>query len=211
MLSHHSYQFLTLPPLDQALAEYSAVVAPERRERSSWRIVAVAAAACAIVATCLLATNAGGSKPVEAGMYHFWLGANGLPESPRKQRGLLFQFCTTNFVTEAEMRYCYARMLGVGDPSGPMKYAGQPGYDSEQIVAPLFTFAAPAEEAVRSPPWRQPGGKLMVSSVNTHTESGGICERLTRDLPLGCLQGGNPAARSQRFPVTRAQIISQNV
>jgi hypothetical protein len=28
-------------------------------------------------------------------MYHMWLGPNGLPLSPRKQRGLLFQFCTT--------------------------------------------------------------------------------------------------------------------
>ena len=59
-----------------------------------------------------------------------WLGPNGLPLSPRKQRGLLFQFCTTNFVTEAEMRYCYARLLSVGNPSGPVKFSGQPQYDS---------------------------------------------------------------------------------
>lgn len=55
-------------------------------------------------------------------MYHMWLGSNGLPVSPRKQRALLFQFCTTNFVTEEEMRYCYARLLSNGDPSGPVKY-----------------------------------------------------------------------------------------
>lgn len=54
-------------------------------------------------------------------MYHMWLGSNGLPVSPRKQRQLLFQFCTTNFVTEEEMRYCYARLLSNGDPSGPVK------------------------------------------------------------------------------------------
>lgn len=101
--------------------------APQPRERSYGRIVALAAAACAIVATCLVAANAG-SKPVEAGMYHFWLGPNGLPESPRKQRGLLFQFCTTNFVTEAEMRYCYARMLGVTPaPPTPQTVKVAPG------------------------------------------------------------------------------------
>lgn len=72
-----------------------------------------------------------------------WLGPNGLPVSPRKQRALLFQFCTTNFVTEAEMRYCYARLLSVGNPSGPVKFSGQPQYDSEQVVSPLFTFSAP--------------------------------------------------------------------
>ena len=75
-----------------------------------------------------------------------WLGPNGLPVSPRKQRGLLFQFCTTNFVTEAEMRYCYARLLSVGNPSGPVKFSGQPQYDSEQVVSPLFTFSAPPME-----------------------------------------------------------------
>merc|ERR1711966_158327 len=79
-------------------------------------------------------------------MYHMWLGPNGLPLSPRKQRGLLFQFCTTNFVTEAEMRYCYARLLSVGNPSGPVKFSGQPQYDSEQVVSPLFTFSAPPME-----------------------------------------------------------------
>ena len=79
-------------------------------------------------------------------MFHQWLGPNGLPLSPRKQKAMLFQFCTSNFVTEAEMRYCYARMLAVGNPSGPVKFEGQPQYDSEQIVAPLFSFAAPAED-----------------------------------------------------------------
>ena len=83
------------------------------------------------------------SQAVES-MYHMWLGSNGLPISPRKQRAKLFEFCTTHFVTEAEMRYCFARLLSVGNPSGPVKYAGQPQYDSEQVVSPLFTFAMPA-------------------------------------------------------------------
>jgi hypothetical protein len=67
----------------------------------------------AVAATCLVVMGAGSSSaPVESSMYHLWLGPNGLPESPRKQRGLLFQA----------------------------------GYDSEQVVAPLFTFAPPAGE-----------------------------------------------------------------
>ena len=81
-----------------------------------------------------------------------WLGPNGLPISPRKQRAKLFEFCTTHFVTEAEMRYCYARLLSVGNPSGPVKYAGQPQYDSEQVVSPLFTFAMPAAAPPPPPP-----------------------------------------------------------
>eukprot|EP00277_Geminigera_cryophila_P012632 CAMPEP_0179453544 /NCGR_PEP_ID=MMETSP0799-20121207/37521_1 /TAXON_ID=46947 /ORGANISM="Geminigera cryophila, Strain CCMP2564" /LENGTH=297 /DNA_ID=CAMNT_0021250755 /DNA_START=137 /DNA_END=1031 /DNA_ORIENTATION=- len=47
---------------------------------------------------------------------------------------------------EAEMRYCYARLLSVGNPSGPVKFSGQPQYDSEQVVSPLFTFSAPPME-----------------------------------------------------------------
>jgi len=31
----------------------------------------------------------------------------------------------------------------VGNPSGPVKFSGQPQYDSEQVVSPLFTFSAP--------------------------------------------------------------------
>jgi hypothetical protein len=85
-------------------------------------------------------------------MYHMWLGPNGLPISPRKQRAKLFEFCTTHFVTEAEMRYCYARLLSVGNPSGPVKYAGQPQYDSEQVVSPLFTFAMPPSSPAPPPP-----------------------------------------------------------
>ena len=90
-----------------------------------------------------VSSGSGSSKPTVESMYHMWLGPNGLPVSPRKQRALLFQFCTTNFVTEAEMRYCYARLLSVGNPSGPVKFSGQPQYDSEQVVSPLFTFSAP--------------------------------------------------------------------
>ena len=33
------------------------------------------------------------------------------------------------------MRYCYARLLSVGNPSGPVKFSGQPQYDSEQVRA----------------------------------------------------------------------------
>jgi hypothetical protein len=35
------------------------------------------------------------------------------------------------------MRYCYARLLSVGNPSGPVKFSGQPQYDSEQVRALL--------------------------------------------------------------------------
>ena len=109
------------------------------------RRAAVLAAGCAVVLAVALtmSSSSAASEPSVESMYHMWLGPNGLPLSPRKQRGLLFQFCTTNFVTEAEMRYCYARLLSVGNPSGPVKFSGQPQYDSEQVVSPLFTFSAP--------------------------------------------------------------------
>jgi hypothetical protein len=103
-----------------------------------------------------------------------WLGPNGLPVSPRKQRALLFQFCTTNFVTEAEMRYCYARLLSVGNPSGPVKFSGQPQYDSEQVVSPLFTFSAPpmagegdeAEESEGAEARQEGGGASLAAQNN---------------------------------------------
>merc|ERR1719478_769054 len=112
------------------------------------RRAAVLAAGCAVVLAVALtmSSSSAASEPSVESMYHMWLGPNGLPLSPRKQRGLLFQFCTTNFVTEAEMRYCYARLLSVGNPSGPVKFSGQPQYDSEQVVSPLFTFSAPPME-----------------------------------------------------------------
>merc|ERR1719478_832844 len=112
------------------------------------RRAAVLAAGCAVVLAVALTMSSpsAASEPSVESMYHMWLGPNGLPLSPRKQRGLLFQFCTTNFVTEAEMRYCYARLLSVGNPSGPVKFSGQPQYDSEQVVSPLFTFSAPPME-----------------------------------------------------------------
>jgi len=106
----------------------------------------LASGCCAVLVCALVMGGSGSSKPSVESMYHMWLGPNGLPVSPRKQRGLLFQFCTTNFVTEAEMRYCYARLLSVGNPSGPVKFSGQPQYDSEQVVSPLFTFSAPPME-----------------------------------------------------------------
>jgi len=118
------------------------------QQRQWVRQAAVLASGCCVVLVCALVmgSNSGSSKPDVESMYHMWLGSNGLPVSPRKQRGLLFQFCTTNFVTEAEMRYCYARLLSVGNPSGPVKFSGQPQYDSEQVVSPLFTFSAPPME-----------------------------------------------------------------
>merc|ERR1719478_947850 len=108
------------------------------------RAAVLAAGGAVVLAVALtMASYRSATKPSVESMYHMWLGPNGLPLSPRKQRGLLFQFCTTNFVTEAEMRYCYARLLSVGNPSGPVKFSGQPQYDSEQVVSPLFTFSAP--------------------------------------------------------------------
>ena len=63
------------------------------------------------------------------------------------------------------------------------------------------------------PPWRQPRGKLMVSLVNLHTmppESGGICGRLTQDLPLDYLQGdftrGTP--HYQSTPTVYVYVVS---
>ena len=118
------------------------------------RQAAVLASGLLAVVVCALVMGSSGdsSKPSVESMYHMWLGPNGLPVSPRKQRGLLFQFCTTNFVTEAEMRYCYARLLSVGNPSGPVKFSGQPQYDSEQVVSPLFTFSAPPMGDAAAPP-----------------------------------------------------------
>ncbi|EKX54049.1 hypothetical protein GUITHDRAFT_150134, partial [Guillardia theta CCMP2712] len=121
------------------------MASPTSPDRQRWLRIALStfSAACSVALMCLYAFGGNSNKPQVDSMYHMWLGSNGLPLSPRKQRGLLFQFCTTNFVTEAEMRYCYARLLSVGNPSGPVKYSGQPQYDSEQVVSPLFTFAAP--------------------------------------------------------------------
>merc|ERR1719352_1807538 len=112
------------------------LVAPrgQGRRRGLATASAVLIAIAAIAA--LTASYRAASEPSVESMYHMWLGPNGLPLSPRKQRGLLFQFFTTNFVTEAEMRYCYARLLSVGNPSGPVKFSGQPQYDSEQVSPP---------------------------------------------------------------------------
>ena len=63
-----------------------------------------------------------------------------------KQQMLTTKHAPDVQVTEAEMRYCYARLLSVGNPSGPVKFSGQPQYDSEQVVSPLFTFSAPPME-----------------------------------------------------------------
>ena len=54
------------------------------------------------------------------------------------------------------MRYCYARLLSVGNPSGPVKFSGQPQYDSEQVVSPLFTFSAPPMAAEPPPANKDP-------------------------------------------------------
>jgi len=117
------------------------------------RILLLVSSVCVVLAGVIYVggTQSSKERDVES-MYHMWLGPNGLPISPRKQRAKLFEFCTTHFVTEAEMRYCYARLLSVGNPSGPVKYAGQPQYDSEQVVSPLFTFAMPAAAPPPPPP-----------------------------------------------------------
>jgi hypothetical protein len=117
------------------------------------RIILLVSSVCVVLAGVVYVAGTQGTqkRDVES-MYHMWLGPNGLPISPRKQRAKLFEFCTTHFVTEAEMRYCYARLLSVGNPSGPVKYAGQPQYDSEQVVSPLFTFAMPPSSPPPPPP-----------------------------------------------------------
>merc|ERR1719183_1469640 len=132
-----------------AEGQYTAETVVVRRPGEMKKRLAVVSAVLLIAAACVAIAASYGSRteaPSVESMYHMWLGPNGLPLSPRKQRGLLFQFCTTNFVTEAEMRYCYARLLSVGNPSGPVKFSGQPQYDSEQVVSPLFTFSAPPME-----------------------------------------------------------------
>jgi len=135
-----------------------AAATPSERQRWLRVSLSVLSAACAVALVCAYASGGDANKPQVDSMYHMWLGSNGLPLSPRKQRALLFQFCTTNFVTEAEMRYCYARLLSVGNPSGPVKYSGQPQYDSEQVVSPLFTFAAPPMEESGSSSGDSSGG-----------------------------------------------------
>ena len=72
------------------------------------------------------------------------------------------------------MRYCYARLLSVGNPSGPVKFSGQPQYDSEQVVSPLFTFSAPPmeeeggeEEGSADAAERQVRGGVSLAARNT--------------------------------------------
>jgi hypothetical protein len=71
-----------------------------RRAGDARRRLALAAAALMAVVACAAgvasySTQATAAGPSVESMYHMWLGPNGLPLSPRKQRGLLFQFCTT--------------------------------------------------------------------------------------------------------------------
>lgn len=85
----------------------SQVVQVRRAAESRKRLAVVSAvllavAACAAIAVSYNAQAA--SQPSIESMYHMWLGPNGLPLSPRKQRALLFQFCTTNFVSYAAVR-----------------------------------------------------------------------------------------------------------
>jgi len=73
-----------------------------RRTGEMNKRVAVAAALLLAVVACAAIAMSYSTQPVQPNvesMYHMWLGPNGLPLSPRKQRGLLFQFCTTNFVS----------------------------------------------------------------------------------------------------------------
>ena len=74
-----------------------------RRKGEMKRRVMILAATVMVVAACAVVVSSYKSSEAAApnveSMYHMWLGPNGLPLSPRKQRGLLFQFCTTNFVS----------------------------------------------------------------------------------------------------------------
>lgn len=157
--------------------------------------------------TCVHSGSSGGaaSEPTVESMYHMWLGPNGLPVSPRKQRALLFQFCTTNFVTEAEMRYCYARLLSVGNPSGPVKFSGQPQYDSEQVVSPLFTFSAPpmsgedgeGEEGEEESEAKQVGGAMSLAAQNNQAY---VMQAQPQQLHM------RPQAPPQAAPIPRPWI-----
>jgi len=60
------------------------------------------------------------------------------------------------------------------------------------------------ERQIGQPPWRQPSGKstfLVSTPLQTPSESGGICGRLTSNFPLGYLQGGFGAKTSPVSPV----------
>ena len=77
----------------------AAEIAVVRRAGEMKRRLALAAATLvAVVACAAIVASYASQQPAEPSiesMYHMWLGPNGLPLSPRKQRGLLFQFCTT--------------------------------------------------------------------------------------------------------------------
>ena len=65
-----------------------------RRAGDARRRLALAAAALMAVVACAAgvasySTQATAAGPSVESMYHMWLGPNGLPLSPRKQRGLL--------------------------------------------------------------------------------------------------------------------------
>jgi hypothetical protein len=67
-----------------------------------------------------------------------------------------------------------------------------------------------ADDLFDKPPWRQARGKLMFflpTSIQMPLESGGICERLTSDLPLGYLQGGH--GRHEILSLTERNTILQ--
>ncbi len=82
------------------MSGYTAETVVVRRAGDARRRIALAAAAIMAVAACAAgvasySTQAAAAEPSVESMYHMWLGPNGLPLSPRKQRALLFQFCTT--------------------------------------------------------------------------------------------------------------------
>ena len=86
--------------------DYTAeTVVVRRRGEMKKRLAIVSAMLIAVAACVALAASysSQAAKPSIESMYHMWLGPNGLPLSPRKQRGLLFQFCTTNFVSALRM------------------------------------------------------------------------------------------------------------
>ena len=87
-------------------SQYAAETVVVRRAGEMRKRVALVTSALLAVAACaaIVASYASekAAEPSIESMYHMWLGPNGLPLSPRKQRGLLFQFCTTVQVYSAE-------------------------------------------------------------------------------------------------------------
>ena len=87
-------------PQRSKMHDYTAETVVVRKAGDARRRLVLASAAIMAVAACAAgvasySTKAAAAEPSVESMYHMWLGPNGLPLSPRKQRALLFQFCTT--------------------------------------------------------------------------------------------------------------------